>query len=325
MYNNYKITIHIENSYEDKMSKEKLTIPDQIEDMKCKGIKFNIIDEKYAAIFLENNNYYFKLKSYAKNYVKYGSGKNKGEYINLEFAYLQELSTLDMHLRKIILKMTLDIEHFLKTQMLYDCSCNDKEDGYDIIRKFLDNNHLIRAKISGNKEKSACFDLIQKHIIKKKEYSLWSIVEVLSFGDFILLYEFYYSQYPSNNEFTRYLWSIKFLRNAAAHNNCLLNSLKSPYNIEISKNKAIMLFVSAIKGISENVRVEKMKNPVIHDFVVMLYVYNTLIKSEGVKKHGMKELKEFINERVVARKRYFEKNDMLKGYYEFIYKIVNSF
>lgn len=306
------------------MSKEKLTIPEQIADMKIKGIGFNIIDEKYAAIFLENNNYYFKLKSYAKNYVKYNQGIKKGKYINLEFAYLQELSTLDMHLRKIILKMTLDIEHFLKTQMLYDCSCNNEEDGYDIVRKFLDNNYIIEKKINGIKE-SACSDLIQKHVTKKKEYSLWNIVEILSFGDFILLYEFYYNQYPSNNEFTRYLWSIRFLRNAAAHNNCLLNSLRSPYNIEISKNKAIMFFVSTIKGISENVRVEKMKNPVIHDFVVMIYVYNCLIKSEGVKKHGMKELKQFINERVVARKRYFEKNDMFKGYYDFIYKIVNYF
>lgn len=49
-----------------------------------------------------------------------------------------------------------------------------------------------------------------------------------------------------------YLWSIKFLRNAAAHNNCLLNSLKAPYHITIHKTKEIQLEVSKIKTISSN-------------------------------------------------------------------------
>jgi len=52
-----------------------------------KGIRFNIADEKSAKEFLINNNYYFKVKSYAKNYAKHLNGKNKGKYINLEFAY----------------------------------------------------------------------------------------------------------------------------------------------------------------------------------------------------------------------------------------------
>lgn len=58
--------------------------------------------------------------------------------------------------------------------------------------------------------------------------------------DFIELYQLYYSLYPVKaNDFSSYLWSVKFLRNAAAHNNYLLNSLKAPYHVAIHKTKEI--------------------------------------------------------------------------------------
>ncbi len=47
-----------------------LTSKDLIEHMKNKGISFNIVDEKEAQKFLENNNYYLKLASYRENYEK---------------------------------------------------------------------------------------------------------------------------------------------------------------------------------------------------------------------------------------------------------------
>lgn len=54
------------------MRKRKLSIDEQIDYMKNKsGIKFNIVSEQEAKEFLKNNNYYFKIKSYAKNYEKY--------------------------------------------------------------------------------------------------------------------------------------------------------------------------------------------------------------------------------------------------------------
>ena len=119
------------------MTKQKLTINEQLTDMQNKGISFHYISLEDAAHFLKYNNYYFKLKSYGKNYDKYISTPKKGQYLNLDFSYLQELSILDMHLRKIILSMALDIEHALKTQLLYDLSKNTCEDGYSIVANYL--------------------------------------------------------------------------------------------------------------------------------------------------------------------------------------------
>lgn len=110
------------------------TSDELISHMKIKGIKFNIVKEEDAKIFLQNNNYYMKLASYRANYDKH---KSNGEYINLDFAYLQELSTIDMHLRYLILQMCLDVEHALKTRLLKDMEDNPEEDGYDIIRRFI--------------------------------------------------------------------------------------------------------------------------------------------------------------------------------------------
>ena len=38
-----------------------------ISHMKAKGIKFDIVNEEEAKLFLQNNNYYMKLASYRSN------------------------------------------------------------------------------------------------------------------------------------------------------------------------------------------------------------------------------------------------------------------
>ncbi len=98
--------------------KQLLTTDQLIAHMKGKGITFNIISESDAKSFLTENNYYLKLASYRTNYAKYTSGSKTGQYINLDFAYLKELSTIDMHLRYLIIQMCLDIEHYLKVSLL---------------------------------------------------------------------------------------------------------------------------------------------------------------------------------------------------------------
>ena len=308
------------------MENKKLSISEQIQDMHKKGITFEVTDKQTAAKFLKYNNYYFKLKSYGKNYDKYLATDKKGLYINLDFAYLQELSTLDMYLRKTIISMSLDIEHALKTQLLYDLTQNDSEDGYHIVEQYLNANYMRIKSLHNKIGKSAASDLIEKKKNQNDSYALWEIVEVMSFGEFIDLYQLYYTTYPSkSNDYSSYLWSIKFLRNAAAHNNCLLNSLKAPYHITIHKTKEIQFEISKINSISPKSRQKWLTNPVIHDFIVLVLVFLKLIKSNGIKQAGIKQLQWLFETRMPLHKQYFEKNSSILESYRFTAKVVKYF
>lgn len=306
------------------MKKENLKVKDQIEYMSnSKGILFNITDKETAEIFLENNNYYFKLKSYAKNFEQYKLGENKGKYINLEFAYLQELSRLDMIFRKVIIDMTLDIEHFIKTELVNECSKNHIEDGYIIAREFLNKNSYVEKEIKrkAQNNNSACSDLIRKY---GTDLAIWNLVEVLSFGDLIKLYSMYYDKYKDKRDIRSLLWSVKFLRNAAAHNSCLLNTLRVPYT-GIRSNKQVNTYISKIEEIKPEERRKKMQNPIIHDFIVTIYVFYIIVKSNTTKKNALIKLKKIIDERFTENKEYFSKNQIIRTNYKFVKKVVDHF
>ena len=48
--------------------KPKLSVDEQIEHLKSKGVLFNIMDEEKAKDYLKRHNNYFKLTAYRKNY-----------------------------------------------------------------------------------------------------------------------------------------------------------------------------------------------------------------------------------------------------------------
>ncbi len=301
------------------MKKRKLTVDEQIVDMEMKGVKFEIMNKEEAKKFLRYNNFYFKLKSYAQNYECYQKPELRGKYINLEFAYLVELSKLDMHLRKIIVKMCLDVEHFLKARFMYDVSNNPKEDGYNIVCKYLEGHYNILSDMYRDAEKSATANLVEKIRENEDEIPVWKIIETLSFGKFIELYNLYYGTYGGKN-YCSFLGSVKFLRNAAAHNTCLLNSIRRPYKTRINKTMEIMDIISKIKDVPTSYKT-KMQNPVIHDFIVLLFVYNDLLNypaNRELREEGMKEVNELFQKTFVRHKEWFEKNNVLIENYQFI-------
>ncbi len=290
------------------------TSDELISHMKIKGIKFNIVKEEDAKIFLQNNNYYMKLASYRANYDKH---KSNGEYINLDFAYLQELSTIDTHLRYLILQMCLDVEHALKTRLLKDIEDNPEEDGYDIIRRFITKYERSCQNIQKHKSSEYCRELIEKYY---PYFPAWVFVELISFGDMVKLYEYYSERYPGRLKDSELLYSIRDLRNATAHSNCLINKLQRGTNKPSVK---IIKFVSNIDGIGTSMRKNKLSNKFLYDFISLLYVYNEFINVNIVKQKRFKQIQEFMYDRVIKNKEYFEKNECIKMAYIFVKKVID--
>lgn len=304
------------------VKRAKLNLDEQIIHMRDdKGIKFNIDSEDDAKSFLTYNNYYFKIKAFAKNFEKYATGEHIGKYVDLEFAYLRELSTLDMHLRKFFIKMSLDIEHFLKVKLLNDVAINSDEDGYDIVKEWFSKNKRVEDGLNFKKKNSICSELVCKY---ENNYAVWNLVEVISFGDFAHFYHYYYSKYPDKKSLSNLVFPIKCIRNASAHNNCLLNSLRKPYMIN-RKSKDLSNRVARINGIPKALRKKMLKNPVIHDFICMLFVYDEIVTSKMMKMHSMRELNELIGNRFVKNSSYFDNSIEIKESLRFIKSIVDHF
>ena len=298
----------------------KLTIEQQVEYLKNKGVTFELCSEEQAISFLKNNTFFFKIKAFDKNYI---INPTTGKYLNLDFAYLMELSTLDMHFRRLISHATLDLEHYLKVWLIREISDDPDEDGYRIVERFFAVYPDVRASINGKSENSMCKDLIQK--LQKEGYAVWNLIEVISFGDLIKLCELYDQNKGGKNEdLFRCLFAVRCLRNAAAHNNCLLNSMKAPYTRKIKPSKFLNHFASTIPGIKATSREKKMSNPVIHDFIGLLFVYDKVVTSSKTREYFSLELHQLFDERMLKRKEYFQKNEVLASSYSFVLKAINQ-
>ena len=308
--------------------KSKYSIDEQLKNLEDKNVQFNIMSKEEAREYLQNSTYYFKLKSYEKSF-EYNVSKN--QYINLKFAYLVELSKLDMYLRELIIRISLHTEHFLKVKLIDDLTKNEKEDGYHVIRELFSKYPFMVDHINQKKYNSACADLIHKY---ENNWAAWNLIEVLSFGDFIKLYELYYSLYPeqTNEVASDLIWPLKFIRNASAHNNCLLNTLRKPYvythlydkkRRTIIVNKRLVSLLSSVPVITKNNRKKKITNPIIHDFVASLFLFDEICTSQVFKMKIFTEVKEFVDGRLIKNKKFFNFDNVFTTIYDFIRNVVD--
>lgn len=307
--------------------KEKYSINEQIDHFKKKNIKFIEMNELDARQYLSDSSYFFRIKSYAESF-EYNN--NKHQYINVDFAYLVELERLDCELRRFILDVSLDIEYSLKVLLINKLTNNVKEDGYKIVNSLLLNYPYINQNILNKMNNSTVSDLIRKY---HPDWAVWNIVEVLTFGEFLKLFELYFDTYPNKyiKSIRNLIWSVKFLRNAAAHYSCLLNTLRIPYLYTNSKVRKIIpttevsAYVSKISTIGNQTRKKKLNIPIIHNFIATLILFDEVCKDPYKRKKHLDTLYQLIYVTFSRNSDYFKNEQAITSAYEFIKKVVDYF
>lgn len=307
------------------ITKPRLSLDGQIEHLKQKGVLFNIIDEEAAKEYLTQNNNYFKLTAYRKNYDKHPDGENKGKYINLEFAYLVDLAVIDMKLRYRIVHMALDIEHHAKLQLLRKMD-EHNEDGYQIVQDYLNSlddtqKKICNSELNRNKGNIYCGDIVDKY---EGAYPIWAFIEIIPFGRLVAFYGFCAERFADRamkDNFYRLL-TCKEIRNASAHSNCILNELKA-MTAKHETNAAVTKALMKIPKMNSNFRKNRMSNARIQQVVTLFYMHKTMVESDGIKHAEGEELHK-VMKRIDKNYDYFGTNPMVKGTFDFLKMVVDS-
>lgn len=166
------------------IEKPMLDVEEQIEHLKSKGITFELCTEEQAAAYLADRTYLFKLAAYRELFEKRIGGEHDGEYINLDFAYLKELASVDRTLRYTLLPLTLDVEHFARVELMREATERENEDGYAIVSDYMGSlNHNERRRREGEIKALApdayCGDLVAKYSLPDR-MPLWVLLELVS-------------------------------------------------------------------------------------------------------------------------------------------------
>ena len=308
-----------------KETKPMLNADELIEHLEQKGVKFELISKENSKKYLEENNNYFKLVSYRKNFAKYDSGEKDGKYINLDFKMLIDLSIIDMRLRKTMLNIVLDIEHYTKVRLLSKIEKHNK-DGYKIVEEYIDDLKVkgeydnLESELNKNTKGTYCGEIVNKY---NGEYPIWAFVEIISFGRLINFYLFVANRLNDRamRDEAYLLKNVRELRNACAHNNCIINELKSG-TANYKANYYIHMELANI-GISKKVRDNKLSNVRLQQIVTLLYLNKRITTSSGILKHQSEMLNELKN-RMLYHIDYYKNNEIIKTSFEFLCKIIDN-
>ena len=115
---------------------------------------------------------------------------------------------------------------------------------------------------------------------------------MITFGELTYYCDFYNKTYGDVLEENKFLNIVRDLRNASAHSNCLINNLSKEKTGE--SDIRILNFLKRMHCVSKTSISNNLKYNFMYDFVVLLYVYDHLLPSGGMKEHRYKELRDLL-------------------------------
>lgn len=283
------------------MENEQTTPPEtyidaQIAKLKDSGVTFDLCTESEARDYLAEKCSAFKAYAYTRLFDVHDKGENKGKYIALDFGQLKYLADLDQRLREILLSMTLDVEHFYKTRLITECAVTES-DGYEVMQEYLgslddDRRRYIEEEIARHESDPYCQGTAEK---REGALPIWSFVEVVSFGTIVGLVRFCGNQRNDARMVADYyvLRSIKSLRNACAHNSCILLDLKPNASgrrvISPEARRAI-----AAMGIAKHQRERWLQTVPTAQIASLLFLYSEIVPDGSTKERRIDILRGFL-------------------------------
>lgn len=290
-------------------TKEFKSYREQIELMKQRGIKFNIVSELEAEKIISNINYY-KFSGYMKVF------EIASDQYDIQFTKVIELYEFDRKFSRIIFEMIEKIEVAFKTKLAYyisertkklgpfgyldtlewkDYSSYNKKTGKTEMKK---SHEILRDKLEFKKRvteytarnTTGCIESYFEKYRAEHFIPLWILIEVADFGMATKMYEESVKSVQEkiskefnihlNKDLEFYLKSLKLIRNVVAHNGILWN-----FRLVSRLNKPL---ISQHKDISDK------------SIVAVLIIIVEILKSVD-SKYDYTELRELING-------YFSKN-----------------
>lgn len=190
------------------------------EDMDERGIYFTGMSDDEIKKYLYKVNYYFKLASYRKLFDRVGT-----KY-NIEFQDIIEISFIDDRLKRILLKICLEIEHGIRAQVMAFCASQMQIDAYNMVSEF----KACHLESYNQFERNWANNIYHEDMHRKRSNNvpIWVFVELCSLGQLLQLVELCYSKYtkPAKkfglNKANEWGNFIRRIRNTCAHGNVFL-------------------------------------------------------------------------------------------------------
>ena len=224
-----------------------------------------------------------------------------------------------MYLKHEILKASLNVEHCLKVNILRDIE-NKSIDDYKIVKSYLKQYPKILSEIKNRRKTSYSKNLLQKY--NHPSYPVWVFLEVIPFGEFVNFYRFYSNLTGYSELEPSIMYGVRNIRNAAAHNNCVIHSLKDKsgyYN-----NDLVNEVENILSSIKRRTIQDRLKNESVQDFVSLLIASNKVHMSKELKVYSINGIKDLYINRMVREKSLYKSAPSLNQMYEFTKEVLDK-
>jgi abortive infection bacteriophage resistance protein len=307
-----------------------LTIKEQIAHLEDKGVTFKQMSKEDAAEYLKTKNNFLRVASSRVVFFKQLQGNDVGKYLNLDFAYLVELASIDRMLREIMIGITLDIEHFAKVKVISRITDDPAEDGYRIVEDFIvslperfriNMNSELRSRGSARGGDPYCGELIARY---RSDMPVWVLLEVIPFGTFLTFYRFCSERWDDRHMLDEYymMKKVKSVRNASCHGSCIINGFRPSAHSQFRTAEPVTSALSKGGIRKSRNRSAKLGNVAMQQIVTTLYMYSALVDSEDAKERTTRAL-QALKTRFMEHRRWFAKSNNLLSFLEFASSVID--